>query len=53
MRSNLTSYDALCVALAEGLDCPLMTLDGKLSHASGALCEFMVPPLARSRKEKA
>ena len=53
LRGNLTSYDAWYVALAEGLDCPLMTLDGKLSRTPGALCEFMVPPHAPRRKEKA
>lgn len=53
LRGNLTSYDAWYVALAEGLDCPLMTLDRKLSRTRGALCEFMVPPHAPRRKEKA
>ena len=53
LRDNLTSYDAWYVALAEGLDCPLMTLDRKLSRTSGVLCEIMVPPQARRRKEKA
>ena len=53
LRGNLTSYDAWYVALAEGLDCPLMTLDRKLSRTRSALCEFMVPPHAPRRKEKA
>ena len=53
LRSNLTSYDAWYVALAEGLDCPLVTLDRKFSRASGALCEIIVPPHSRRRKEKA
>ena len=35
LRHNLTAYDAWYVALAEALDCPLMTLDGRLSRASG------------------
>ena len=35
LRSNLTSYDAAYVALAEALDSPLVTLDGKLGRAPG------------------
>ena len=44
LRSNLTSYDAWYVALAEVLDCPLVTIDRKLSRASGPQCEIIVPP---------
>ncbi len=44
LRSNLTSYDAWYVALAEALGCPLMTLDRKLSRASGPVCEVITPP---------
>ena len=44
LRSNLTSYDAWYVALAELLDCPLVTIDRKLSRASGPQCEIIVPP---------
>ena len=44
LRSNLTTYDAWYVALAEALDCPLASLDKKLSRASGPLCEIIVPP---------
>ena len=43
LRSSLTSYDAWYVALAEALDCPLVTLDRKLSRASGPTCEIRVP----------
>ena len=43
LRNNLTSYDAWYVALAEALDCPLATLDLKLTKASGARCAFAVP----------
>lgn len=46
LRSNLTSYDAWYVALAEALDCPLATLDGKLARAPGPKCAFMVPTQA-------
>lgn len=43
LRENLTSYDAWYVALAEALDCPLATLDRKLSRASGPQCEVLAP----------
>ena len=43
LRFNLTSYDAWYVALAEGLECPLATLDHRLSHAIGPTCEFVIP----------
>ena len=44
LRGNLTSYDAWYVALAEALDCPLVTLDRRLSRARGPRCELIVPP---------
>ena len=44
LRENLTSYDAWYVALAEALECPLATLDGRLSRASGPWCEVLTPP---------
>ena len=44
LRRNLTSYDAWYVALAEALDCPLVTLDLRLSRASGPVCEIITPP---------
>ena len=47
LRSNLTSYDAWYVALAEALDCPLATLDLKLSRAYGPACQMVVPPLSQ------
>ena len=43
LRGNLTIYDAWCVALAEALDCPLATLDRKLSRAQGPACEVITP----------
>ena len=43
LRGNLTSYDAWHVALAEALGCPLVTLDRRLSRASGPNCEIIVP----------
>ena len=43
LRNNLTSYDAWYVALAEVFDCPLVTIDRKLSRASGPRCKILVP----------
>ena len=44
LRGNLTSYDAWYVALAEALDCPLATLDFRLSRSPGPTCIFVTPP---------
>ncbi len=44
LRHNLTSYDAWYVALAESLGCPLVTLDRRMSRASGVRCEVLTPP---------
>lgn len=46
LRHNLTAYDAWYVALAESLDCPLVTLDLRLSRAPGPTCEMLTPPAA-------
>ena len=35
LRDNLTVYDAAYVALAEALEAPLVTMDGRLSQAPG------------------
>ncbi|MGH7126182.1 MAG: type II toxin-antitoxin system VapC family toxin [Stellaceae bacterium] len=35
LRSNLTAYDAIYVALAEALDAPLLTRDQRLAGAAG------------------
>jgi predicted nucleic acid-binding protein len=35
LRSNLTAYDAVYVALAEALDAPLLTRDHRLAAAAG------------------
>ena len=43
LRANITSYDALYVAIAERLDMPLATLDRKLAHAPGPGCRFLLP----------
>ena len=34
LRENLTPYDAAYVALAEALNVPLLTLDGRLARSS-------------------
>jgi predicted nucleic acid-binding protein len=48
LRSNLTTYDAWYVALAEALSAPLITLDRRLAGASGPRCEVRLPPAAPS-----
>ena len=35
LRANLTAYDAAYVALAEALDLPLVTCDGRIASAPG------------------
>jgi predicted nucleic acid-binding protein len=35
LRHNLTAYDAAYVALAEALDAPLVTTDGRVARAKG------------------
>ena len=44
LRHNVTSYDAWYIALAEWLGCPVVTLDRRLSRASGPTCEILTPP---------
>ncbi len=44
LRRNLTCYDAWYVALAEALGCPLVTIDHRLSRATGPECAFVTPP---------
>lgn len=39
LRDNVTAYDAAYVALAEALDCPLVTADARLAGAPGIRCE--------------
>lgn len=38
---NVSAYDALYVALAESLNCPLVTLDHRLARAPGINCEVI------------
>lgn len=42
LRANVSAYDAAYVALAEILDCPMLTSDGKLARSSGPRCRFEV-----------
>ncbi|MGO2514681.1 MAG: type II toxin-antitoxin system VapC family toxin [Corynebacterium variabile] len=42
LRGNITPYDAMYVALAESLDCVLLTADARLSRAPGVHCPFEV-----------
>lgn len=44
LRGNLSAYDAGYVALAELLDCSLLTGDARLSRASGIRCTITVVP---------
>ena len=44
LRDNVSAYDAAYVALAEALDCPLLTTDARLAAAPGPVCTFTVVP---------
>lgn len=44
LRDTVTAYDAMYVALAEALNCPLATADTRLSRAPGIRCTVMVVP---------
>jgi predicted nucleic acid-binding protein len=44
LRENLSAYDASYVALAESLDCALVTADVRLGQASGLRCPVTVVP---------
>lgn len=44
LRENLSACDASYVALAELLDCNLLTADGRLSRAPGVRCPITVVP---------
>ncbi len=42
LRDNLTAYDAAYVALAEALECALVTRDARLAHSSGHSVSILV-----------
>ena len=42
LRATVTVYDAIYVALAEELDCALVTLDSRLARAPGPRCEIRI-----------
>lgn len=44
LRQNLQVYDAWYVALAEALEVPLVTTDGRLARAPGIRCEIDLIP---------
>lgn len=44
LRGTVTAYDAMYVALAENLDCTLVTADARLSGANGPRCTITVVP---------
>lgn len=39
LRDSVTAYDAAYVALAEALECPLVTADTRLAKAPGIRCD--------------
>lgn len=44
LRDNVSAYDASYIALAEGLDCALLTADARLARAPGSRCPITVVP---------
>lgn len=44
LRDNLTAYDATYIALAEALNCSLITADTRLSTATGPHCPITLIP---------
>ena len=44
LRDNVTVYGAVYVALAERIDCPLVTADQRLAAAPGITCSVEVLP---------
>ncbi len=44
MRKNVTAYDACYVALAQALDCTLVTADGRLAATPGLACSVTLVP---------
>ena len=42
LRATVRGWDAMYVALAEVLDVPLITLDGRLARAAGPRCSIEI-----------
>lgn len=42
LRASVTAYDASYVAIAEALECPLVTGDARLARASGPRCQIEI-----------
>jgi predicted nucleic acid-binding protein len=42
LRNNLSAYDAAYVALAEALECPLITRDRRLGRSGGHVARVVV-----------
>ena len=42
LRASVSAYDAMYVALAEALDCDLLTGDRRLANANGPRCRIRV-----------
>ncbi len=44
LRDTVSAYDAMYVALAESLDCALVTADARLGRVPGIRCAVTVVP---------
>lgn len=44
LRENVSAYDASCIALAEALDCTVLTADARLARAPGPRCPITLVP---------
>ena len=44
LRANVSAYDASYIALAESLDCTMLTADRRLARAPGPECPITVVP---------
>ena len=42
LRDNISAHDGAYVALAEALQCPLLTRDARLTHAAGHSAKIIV-----------